>query len=40
MILQINDQYDIEQLKNLIDPKIPSDIVFLSSYYDLVNYNF
>mmetsp|Transcript_3868 Transcript_3868/g.5157 ORF Transcript_3868/g.5157 Transcript_3868/m.5157 type:complete len:220 (+) Transcript_3868:1386-2045(+) len=40
MILQINDQNDVEQLKNLIDPVMPENIVFLNSYYDLINYNF
>ena len=40
MILQINDQNDVESLKSLIDPVMPPSIVFLSSYYDLVNYNF
>ena len=40
MILQVNDRNDVESLKSLIDPVMPPGIVFLSSYYDLVNYNF
>ena len=40
MIMEINDQRDIDQLKNLIDPIMPPEIVFLNSYYDLINYNF
>ena len=40
MILQINDQNDVESLKSLMEPIMPPSIVLLSSYYDLVNYNF
>lgn len=40
MILQVNDKYGVESLKSLLDPVMPSNIIFLSSYYDLVNYNF
>lgn len=40
MILQINDQNDVESLKSLMEPILPPSIILLSSYYDLVNYNF
>ena len=40
MILQIDDRSDVESLKSLLDPLMPPSIVLLSSYYDLVNYNF
>ena len=40
MILQINDTNDVQSLRSLVDPIMPPNIVFLSSYYDLVNYNF
>lgn len=40
MILKVNDQNDIMSLQNLIDPLMPPSVVFLTSYYDLINYNF
>ena len=40
MVVPVDDQDDVELLKNLVEPCLPDDVILLSSYYDLINYNF
>ena len=38
-MVDVDDSTDVEYIKNLIDPILPSDIILLNSMYDLINYN-
>ena len=40
LIVKVEDQDDVEMMRNLVEPGLPEGVVLLSSYYDLINYNF
>jgi len=38
-IIEVDDNADVENLKYLLEPLLPPEVVMLTSNYDLVNYN-